>query len=67
MAVQFQASVKKLLTRKDMLVLVLRGAGEAFSGGGHLDMLFAKTKLPEKKNKEMAVRVVLHMQGALGV
>lgn len=51
MAEQFAAAVQSLGLRSDLRVVVLTGAGESFSGGGHLDMLFAKTQLAPDENQ----------------
>jgi len=51
MAVEFQAAVSAIKSNKETRAVVITGAGEAFSGGGHLSMLEAKTKLSEEENR----------------
>lgn len=51
MAVEFLAAVTKLKASKEARVVILTGAGEAFSGGGHLSMLEAKTTLSREENR----------------
>lgn len=51
MAKEFFAAVTKLKASQDTRVVIVTGAGEAFSGGGHLSMLEAKTKLSEEENR----------------
>lgn len=53
MAQQFAALARALRTDHSVRAIVLTGSGGAFSGGGHLDMLFEKTKLPAEKNREI--------------
>lgn len=53
MALQFEDSVKKLRDNKLVRAVVLRGEGVSFSGGGHLDMLFNKTKISPEENKKL--------------
>jgi enoyl-CoA hydratase len=53
MAAEFYAKISELRDNRALRVLILTGAGTAFSGGGHLDMLFEKTKLTREKNREM--------------
>jgi len=53
MAAEFEAAVCALSKNSAVRVVVLRGAGNAFSGGGHLDMLFEKTKIGAEKNREL--------------
>ncbi|MFN8388927.1 MAG: enoyl-CoA hydratase/isomerase family protein [Bdellovibrionota bacterium] len=53
MAAEFYQRVLALRENPEVRVLVLTGAGQAFSGGGHLDMLFEKTKLSREKNREL--------------
>jgi enoyl-CoA hydratase/carnithine racemase len=51
MAGEFFAAVERIKSSALPRVLILTGAGEAFSGGGHLSMLEAKTKLSEEENR----------------
>ena len=51
MAEQFSSIVTELSNDRLLRVVVLTGVGAAFSGGGHLDMLFEKTKLSEDENR----------------
>lgn len=53
MAEQFYAAVSRLRDESGLRVLILSGAGQSFSAGGHLDMLFEKTRLSREKNREM--------------
>lgn len=53
MAAEFFAAISALRSNNAARVLILTGEGNAFSGGGHLDMLFEKTKIPPAKNKEL--------------
>lgn len=51
MAVEFRAVVEELKGDKTVRVIVLTGAGDVFSGGGHLGMLEEKTKLSAAENE----------------
>jgi len=51
MASEFLVAVKKIKARPDVRVVILTGAGEAFSAGGHLSMLEAKTRLSVAENR----------------
>lgn len=51
MATEFHAAVQALQRQQELRVLILRGAGEAFSAGGHLEMLQAKTALSPAENE----------------
>ncbi len=53
MAAEFESAVTQVSARNDVRVVVLTGTGEAFSGGGHLNMLLEKTKLSKEKNREL--------------
>lgn len=52
MSEEFHAAINELRLDSSLRVLVLRGAGKAFSAGGNLDMLLAKTKLPPRENRK---------------
>lgn len=51
MAREFRSTIRQLEAEERLRVVVLTGAGDAFSGGGHLDMLFEKTKLGREENR----------------
>jgi enoyl-CoA hydratase len=51
MAGEFSSIVSKLKSDPQVRVVVLTGAGEAFSGGGHLSMLEEKTRLSLEENE----------------
>ena len=53
MAVEFRRTMDSLKGDAAVRVVILTGAGEAFSGGGHLEMLAAKTKLSLEKNQQL--------------
>src|SRR5688572_16137434 len=53
MGVEFRDTVKKLSQDPGVRVIVLSGAGGVFSAGGHLDMLQAKTKIPQEENQRL--------------
>ncbi len=55
MADEFYAAIGDLGAKKDLRALIITGAGSAFSGGGHLDMLFEKTKLSRDENQSRMV------------
>lgn len=50
---EFYDTISKLRDTAELRVLILTGAGQAFSAGGHLEMLFEKTKLSREKNREL--------------
>ena len=52
MAVEFEQAVKQLSQASDLRVLILHGAGDAFSAGGDLNMLKAKAKLDLETNRQ---------------
>ena len=52
MAAEFESAVTDLKARLDLKLVVLRGAGRAFSAGGHLDMLEAKCQIKPEENKK---------------
>ncbi|MBP9837770.1 MAG: enoyl-CoA hydratase/isomerase family protein [Proteobacteria bacterium] len=56
MSEQFVALVSELKSDKKVRAVILTGAGEAFSAGGNLDMLLAKTKIEKIKNKELMLK-----------
>ncbi|NBQ27376.1 MAG: hypothetical protein EBU18_05290, partial [Rhodobacteraceae bacterium] len=45
MAAEFQAAVSELKAKRSARVLILAGAGKAFSAGGHLAMLEKKRSM----------------------
>lgn len=51
MAARFTSVIGQLVKDPEVRVVVLTGAGSVFSGGGHLDMLFDKTKLSKEENR----------------
>lgn len=51
MGQRFLEVVETLRKKSDLRAVVLTGAGKAFSGGGHLEMLFEKTKLGDGENR----------------
>ena len=51
MAAEFSETISEIRKDSAVRVLVLTGAGRAFSGGGHLDMLFEKTKKSAEENR----------------
>lgn len=53
MADRFAAVVGEIAQDERVRVVVLTGAGKAFSGGGHLQMLQEKTKLSVERNREL--------------
>ncbi len=53
MSEQFAQAVAQLKQQKDVRVAVLTGAGKAFSGGGHLEMLEAKTRVSREENERL--------------
>ena len=55
MALQFESEIKRLKENKLIRAVVLRGEGISFSGGGHLDMLFNKTKISPEENKQLMI------------
>lgn len=56
MATEFAQAVERLLLRDSLRAVVITGAGDIFSGGGHLDMLFEKTALdPVTNERKMKV------------
>lgn len=52
MAAEFSTLTSTLAKEKELRVLILTGAGRAFSAGGDLAMLEAKTKLSGEENKK---------------
>lgn len=53
MATEFFKIIQDLKKDSKLRVLILTGAGETFSAGGNLDMLFAKIKISEKQNEKL--------------
>jgi len=53
MGAEFHSIVQSLKARADLRVLILTGAGDAFSSGGHLEMLEEKAKFSQEKNFEL--------------
>lgn len=53
MAEQFPARIAELRADSSVRVVVLRGEGQAFSGGGHMAMLLAKPKLSLTENRRL--------------
>lgn len=51
MAGEFKAAIQRIMGQKGVRVAVLTGAGDVFSGGGHLAMLEEKTKLSIAENE----------------
>lgn len=51
MAAQFEKVISSIRTERNMRVVVLRGAGDAFSAGGNLQMLLEKSKKSPAENK----------------
>ena len=52
MAARFASVIANLKQDTETRVVILTGAGSVFSGGGHLDMLFEKTKLSLDANRK---------------
>lgn len=53
MSDEFRSCVSAIRSKSSARVVILRGAGRAFSGGGHLDMLLEKTKLDPRENRKL--------------
>ena len=53
MGEQFVQVIREIQADKSIRVLVLTGAGKAFSGGGHLEMLEAKTRISQDENEAL--------------
>lgn len=53
MAAEFARAVRPLASDPSLRVVTLIGEGNAFSGGGHLDMLFEKTKVSLEENRRL--------------
>jgi enoyl-CoA hydratase len=52
MAEEFRGAVERLKLEEGIRVVILTGAGEVFSGGGHLAMLEEKTRLSVEENEQ---------------
>lgn len=64
MASEFSALTSKLSEDKSLRVIILTGAGRAFSAGGDLAMLEAKTKLSGEENR---IRMLYFYDSFLGI
>lgn len=53
MADEFLSRTVSLAQDASLRAVILTGIGSAFSGGGHLDMLFEKTKLDRDENRDL--------------
>ncbi|MCC6220406.1 MAG: enoyl-CoA hydratase/isomerase family protein [Deltaproteobacteria bacterium] len=53
MATDFSARITELRSEGDVRVLIIKGAGDVFSAGGHLDMLLEKPKMSEERNRQL--------------
>jgi enoyl-CoA hydratase len=53
MAEQWKEAIDRIRQDSDSRVLVISGAGSAFSAGGNLEMLFNKTKIEPETNREL--------------
>lgn len=56
MAKDFKAAVQALRAKKSARVVILAGAGKAFSAGGHLAMLDAKRSLSGEENRAQMLK-----------
>ena len=53
MSIEFDVLVRELKKDKNLRSIIITGAGRAFSAGGDLEMLKAKSKVSPARNKEM--------------
>jgi len=60
MALAFSKVVESLRANSKVRVVVLTGAGNVFSGGGHLDMLAAKMKIAAHENRHLMLQFYHH-------
>lgn len=56
MATEFSSALKELSKDESLRLLVIRGEGQAFSSGGDLDMLEAKTRQGKEENEKIMLK-----------